>query len=352
MEQETGGEGEAAIEIVGEVEGGDAGGGEPAAFAGDEAAEADGHGGGGQQGGGCEGPAAGGGEKEGEGDEGEGGGGVASLDDGEVEVVGERGGAEDEAGPGEGAVEDVGAEEGGESPALEVFDLDLGIEGDAVAGAAEAMAEGDVFDGGAAVALVEAAEAGEDVAADGAAAGPEGAGVAAGALVHEVVEEVFVLADEAGGFGFVVVGADEGGEAGVVVEAGLDAAQGAGVEADVGVDEDEEIGFGEGGAAVAGGGGAHAAGSVDDGGAGAAGDFGGVVGGAVVDDDALGGLEAGVSEGGEAARQRARVVKDRDNDGDRHEPLRMCESRTAPEARLPSVSGLGRGECKEARGVC
>ena len=88
------------------------------------------------------------------------------------------------------------------------------------------VAELDVLDRRPAVELgVEAAGLDEDVAADQAAAGPEGVGGAGvvdelARLVDVVVQEVPELADQPGGGGAVVVGAEEAGEAGV----GLDRA--------------------------------------------------------------------------------------------------------------------------------
>ena len=75
----------------------------------------------------------------------------------EVEVVGEAAVLNNEAAPGDGAVEDVGAEEGGQSPFFEVFDLQRLVEADGVSGGFQPHSEFDVFDAGTAVCRREAA---------------------------------------------------------------------------------------------------------------------------------------------------------------------------------------------------
>ncbi len=131
-----------------------------------------------------------------------------ALGHGHIQMVGERRGTKDEPRPGKGTAPDVCVKPGGEGPAFQMLDLDGGVEFDPVAGAAEAMAEGDVFNARPDVAFIEASHAKEDFAADGSAAGPESGSVLVGVLVHEVVQEVFVLGDETGAVGFVVVRTD------------------------------------------------------------------------------------------------------------------------------------------------
>lgn len=252
-------------------------------------------------------------ESGGGGGEGEDGDGGDAFGHGYVQMVGERGGTEDEARPGQGAAPDVGMKPGGDGPPFQVFDLDGGVEFDPVAGAAEAVSEGDVFNARPDVALVEASHAEEDFAADGSAAGPESGSVFARLLVHEVVQEVFVLGDEARAVRFVVVGTDQGVEGGVAGEPGVDAAEGAGMDTDIGVDEDNQGAFGESGAPVSRGGGAHAARRAKEGNAVLAGDGRGIIGRAVVDDDTLARLERGVLQGLETTGERQCIVENGDD---------------------------------------
>ena len=106
-------------------------------------------------------------------------------------------------------------------PSLQVGGQDVAGQDDPVAGAGEAIAQLDVLDGGPGIEPgVEAAEIEEDLAADHPAAGPEGVGragvvVKLALLVHEVVQQVAELADQAPGRRLVVVRAEEGGEAGI-----------------------------------------------------------------------------------------------------------------------------------------
>ena len=95
---------------------------------------------------------------------------------------------------------------------------------DPAAGAGQAIAELDVLDRGPAVELgVEAAEVEEDLAADRAAAGPEGVGRPgvgdeARLLMDVVMEQVAELAHQAGGGRLVVVRAEQGGQPGIGLE--------------------------------------------------------------------------------------------------------------------------------------
>ena len=122
-----------------------------------------------------------------------------------------------------------------------MLDAQLGVEDDAVPGAAQAGPELDVLDGGAAVALVEAAEGEEDRATDRAAAAPEGARLAPPVLVDEAVQQVLVLRDEVGLARLVVVGADQRIQLALAREGGADAARGVPADQDVGVDEEEDV---------------------------------------------------------------------------------------------------------------
>ncbi len=94
----------------------------------------------------------------------------------------------------------------------------------------------------------------------------------------------------------------------------MDAAECFRVDTDIGVDEDDQAAFGKSGAAVARGRGSHAPGRADDGSAGLARDGRGVVGRAVIDDDALPRLEQGVFQSLETAGERQCIIENRDDD--------------------------------------
>jgi hypothetical protein len=81
----------------------------------------------------------------------------------------------------------------------------------------------------------------EGVAADRAETCPERARLAGRLLVDVVVQEVAEARDRAGRLGVVVVGPEDGGQFGIAVEMRADALEGAGVDNDVGVDEDEDL---------------------------------------------------------------------------------------------------------------
>ena len=94
---------------------------------------------------------------------------------------------------------------------------------------------------------VEPAELEEELAANHPAAGPEGMGRPGvvderSVLVDEMMEQVAVLADQARRGRCIVVGAEEGREARVGLEPRHGAAQGLGVDGDVGVEEEDQGG--------------------------------------------------------------------------------------------------------------
>ena len=132
-----------------------------------------------------------------------------------------------------------------------------------VACGGDAVAEVDVFDGRKAVARVEAAGVEECVALDDAAACPEGAGVAVGVLVGEVVEEIAVAGDETLVSGSGVVGAEGGGGVGVGIQGAAGREDEVWGDADIGVDEEDELAGGGGGTGVAGGGDARSVSELD-----------------------------------------------------------------------------------------
>lgn len=123
-----------------------------------------------------------------------------------------------------------------------------------VACGGEAVAEIDVFDGGLAVERVEASGVEERVAIDDAAACPERAGVAVGVLVGEVVEEIAVAGYEGWVGGRGVVGTESGDGIRVGVEGAAGGEEKVWGDADIGVDEEDEMAGGGGGTGVAGGG--------------------------------------------------------------------------------------------------
>ena len=106
----------------------------------------------------------------------------------------------------------------------------------------EAAAELDVLDRRARVASrVEPVDLGERVGAHRPEAGPEAPGLARGALVHRVVEEVPEAGDETRRDDAVVVRAEHGDEVAVLGERGANPRERVRVDEDVGVEEDEDV---------------------------------------------------------------------------------------------------------------
>lgn len=117
----------------------------------------------------------------------------------------------------------------------------------------------------------------------------------------------------------------------------MDAAECVRVYTDIGVDEDYEAAFGEGGAAVARGRGAHAVGRADEGSSGLARDGSGIIGRAVVDDDALARLKGGVLEGLETAGERECTIENRDDDTNLQDASLSLPARLDNEKRVLAV---------------
>ncbi len=170
----------------------------------------------------------------------------------DVQVVGGPAGLQQQARPGDAAVEDVGLDEAGERPALQVAALQAFVEAHAAAGGGEAHAQLHVLDAGAVVRLAVAAVAEEDVAAHRAAAAPEGAGLLTGVLVGVVMKQVLEAADNGRVLGRVVVGAEDGVGRIRRREVIKHAADGVGVHQHVGIDEEEDRAAGDLRALVAG----------------------------------------------------------------------------------------------------
>src|SRR5690606_2519053 len=100
---------------------------------------------------------------------------------------------EQELGPRGRTQQHVGADDGGGRPLLEVLDLQILEDSDAVAGVGEPVAQVDVLDAWLLVPLVEAARCEECLPPYGPAGGPEGADLVPAPLVDVMVEEVAVL---------------------------------------------------------------------------------------------------------------------------------------------------------------
>ncbi len=171
--------------------------------------------------------------------------------------------AEHQEHPGYAPLEQVGPKHRSQSPSLQVGRLDVTHQGDPMPGPSESVSQLDILDGGSSIeAGVEAAEVEEDLPTDRATAGPEGVGgagvVVEGALlVNIVVQEVAELAHQSWRGRMVVVRAEQGGQAGIGVEAPEGLAQGVGVDDDVGVEEEDDRGRGHQGPGIAGRGGAR-----------------------------------------------------------------------------------------------
>lgn len=271
----------------------------------------------GKEGGGAEGEA---GERDGE-----------ALGTADVEIVFAGAAAEDEEHPGHAAAEDIGVDDIGEAPAFEVRGLDVARQEDAMAGCREAVAEFDVLDGWALVETgIEAAMSEEDRTADAAAAGPEGMGGACvidemALLMNVMMEEVAIGADDARRGGLIIVGAEEGVELGIGLEALDGAMERVGMDEDVGVEEEDEFAAGDLGAGVASGGGAAGIVVANDDGAGVRRAISRAIGGAVIDDDDFEGLNGCALEGLEAACEVRSAVMHGDDDGD-GQPVRLRPS--------------------------
>src|SRR5256886_5346370 len=165
---------------------------------------------------------------------------------------------EDEARPGQGPAGDVGADDGSESPPLEVRALESGVQSYPIAGRQQTIPELDVLDRWSRKSSgVESADRLERRAPDSSAPGPERRGVAVAPLVHEMMQEVPVAGDHAAGTRPRVVRAEDGRILGMVGEEALNALDPPRGDHDVGVDEEENGAAGAPGALIPGRGGAR-----------------------------------------------------------------------------------------------
>ncbi len=117
---------------------------------------------------------------------------------------------EDQARPGNAALEEVRGEDAGRGPTLEVGRLEILDEADAPTGPDDPAAQFDVLDGWLGEPGIEPAHCLKGLPTNGPEARPEGGRPFAALLVDKVVEEVAVLGQEAGIGRAVVVGAEQG----------------------------------------------------------------------------------------------------------------------------------------------
>ena len=130
--------------------------------------------------------------------------------------------------------------------------LNGGIKFDPVAGIAEAQAEFDVLDAGTLVRHgVKATRSLEGVAANGAAASPEGCGGTGVAAVGVVVKQVAEAAHDPRGGGAVVVAAEHCRQGWISAETGSDALDRSGVQFHIGIHEQQDLAAGRSGGQVA-----------------------------------------------------------------------------------------------------
>ncbi len=123
---------------------------------------------------------------------------------------------------------------------------DVASQHNTVAGPGEAIPQLDVFNGRAGISVrVEPAVLEKEGAAHGTATRPEGvhspnSRVESSLLVHEMVEQVAVSADDAASGWRIVVRTEERSQRRVAVEPGCSPSQGVGMDCDVGVEEEQE----------------------------------------------------------------------------------------------------------------
>jgi hypothetical protein len=137
----------------------------------------------------------------------------------QVQVVVDPALAEDQLTPRQRARGEIGSDQRGRSPALEVRDLERRVDANPQAGAPQPVTEFDVFDAGRRVAFVEARHGVEGRRPDGAARAPEREAVRAGDLVPVPMRKVLVLREKIRGSRRRIVRADHGGDAMVLESA-------------------------------------------------------------------------------------------------------------------------------------
>jgi hypothetical protein len=146
-----------------------------------------------------------------------------------------------------------------------VLSLNRWIEDDATSLCVEAHPELDVLHRGLREPLfVETAKRQKDVTPDRAEPCPERRGSSSAFVMDVMVEEIPEIGDDAGGSGIVIVGAEDRGEARVVLEGAANPGECVAVHLDVRVDENEHIACRLPRAEVSSGCGTEVAGPVDD----------------------------------------------------------------------------------------
>jgi len=227
---------------------------------------------------------------------------------------------EHEARPGQRAAKDLGAQEIGHAPDLEVLPLQAWQQQDAQAPPAQPQAELDVLDRRLRVTLrVESARLEEGRLADRAAARPERLRLAPRLAVMEVVDEILVLRKKVRRRRRVVVRAEHRAHVRRTERIGQDTGRVA-VDHDVGIDEPEHVAARKAGSDVAGAARAQPAAGADDTRSERGRHSSRSIGGAVVDDNDLGDLPRSLQreEWRQTALERRGSVVDRHDDGDGH----------------------------------
>ena len=136
-------------------------------------------------------------------------------------------------------------------------DAHLGIEQDTGAAIRYPVAKFDVFDTWSAKSLIEAGSFDKCGAADGPASAPEGEGRTVCRVMHIAMCQIAVLGTKSGIAKRVIVGSDNGGEAGISYEMLMYPFQGVGMDTSIGVEEYEDVPVCKQGGMIAAGGGAN-----------------------------------------------------------------------------------------------
>src|SRR5580704_8427989 len=114
----------------------------------------------------------------------------------QVQIVRHGAAAEHQQGPGDGPIENVGAQQARQVPALEMLYLQIGVKTDAPTGPANRGAELDVLHRRPRPVFWKASGLEKETPPDGAAPGPECAGVATAVMMDKGMEQIFVLREE------------------------------------------------------------------------------------------------------------------------------------------------------------
>ena len=220
---------------------------------------------------------------------------------------------EDQTGPGDGSVPQVGAEEGGEGPSLQVRAAKLLVEEDPQTGVPKPVPELDVLDCPRVASRIEPAGGFERGAADGAAARPERRRFGISLLVHEMVEKVPELRNQPRSARRGVVRAEHRGDFGPVLQEPGDPPDRVRRRDDVRIDEQENVSGRVARSEVARGSRTGVAFQAEEPDGETRHDRGGVVGRAVVDDEDLDGRSGGGSQGAQALFEPGGIVVHRND---------------------------------------